>query len=283
MISDHHIHHSLNDPPDLSVDHFPKKRRLSDIDYHLEEDYHKKRQINKLYSGSTGAKRRRLVGDQEDHGGNEEKKKTSTTTKRRSGDIKVSGKKQKAIMAGPNPPPEMSNALKEKIVKEIGEYSDLRLLLQKSLFRSDVEKNLNRLSMPLGQLESDDFLTDMEKKKLESRKANDSNHLEGVEIDFFEPNLEFKKSKMTLKKWDYDSSSSYMLSEHWYNVVTRNGLKKEDVVQIWFFRKREGNNPCIALVNLSQRNDSSSSSASSTVVDHKNGESDQSIRSDVTA
>ncbi|EXC05243.1 hypothetical protein L484_002664 [Morus notabilis] len=41
----------------------------------------------------------------------------------------------------------------------------------------------------------------------------------------------------------------------------------------------------VSLLSISgpQRNDSSSSSSSSTVVDHQNGESDQSIRSDVTA
>ncbi|EXB50289.1 hypothetical protein L484_017827 [Morus notabilis] len=260
------------------------KRRRSKV----EEDYEEKVQsmncdtstgrICLEYFSLLPLKKLRLFDEEDDHDNrkiiqssndakNEKKKKAKKTTnndQRRSNIINGSSKRKKVIVAGPNPAPEISTALKEKIVREFGEYSDFRLLIQKSLYKTDLTPGNNRLSIPLGSIAGDDFLTDEEKRKLESRKEDDSKHLEGIQIDFFEPNLEFKKSNMTLKKWDYASSSSYMLSGHWNNVVERNGLKEEDIVQIWFFRRREGNNPSIALVNLSQRNVSSSSFSSTT-------------------
>ncbi|GMN43737.1 hypothetical protein TIFTF001_012943 [Ficus carica] len=63
---------------------------------------------------------------------------------------------------------------------------------------------------------------------------------------------------LRLKIWDLLSSSFYVSSNNWYNVAERNELKAGEIVQIWFFRSREGK-PCFAVVNLGQKPDSCSS------------------------
>ncbi|GMN43741.1 hypothetical protein TIFTF001_012935 [Ficus carica] len=201
-------------------------------------------------------------------------KKTSTTTTRRKKDLGKNG-----IMAGPNPAPAMRIDLMEMAVGDF-DLSTVKLVIQKSLFETDLQKGQNRISMPLKQIKSDDFLTEEEKRTLERRRED--KHLEGIEVDFISPDL--SKTKMMFKKWDLQKSSSYILSRNWHNVAQRNKLKASDIVQIWFFRSREGK-PCIALVNLGREPSSSlsSASASSSVGEDDHQRSDSEPRSTVTA
>ncbi|GMN43740.1 hypothetical protein TIFTF001_012938 [Ficus carica] len=180
-----------------------------------------------------------------------EEVKTEVKKKKRT---KKSGKR--GVIAGPDPAPPMPENLREMVVRDF-DVCTVTFVIQKSLFQTDLEKGENRLSMTLKQIASDNFLTEEEKMTLARRRPD--KRLEGIEVDFIEPDKHLSKTEMMLKKWDLRSSSSYVLSHNWHNVAERNKLKASDVVQIWFFRSRE-RKPCIALVNLGRESASSSSS-----------------------
>ncbi|GMN37708.1 hypothetical protein TIFTF001_042674 [Ficus carica] len=151
----------------------------------------------------------------------------------------------------------MPENLREMVFRDF-DVSTVTFVIQKSLFQTDLEKVENRLSMTLKQIASDDFLTEEEKGTLVTRKTDGG--LEGIEVGFIEPDKELRKTEMMLKKWDSKSSSSYVFSRNWHKVAQRNKLKVGDIVQIWFFRSREGK-PCFAVVNHGQEPASCSSSA----------------------
>ncbi|GMN43739.1 hypothetical protein TIFTF001_012934 [Ficus carica] len=188
-------------------------------------------------------------------------KKISNSTKGKGKKIsggKISGKR--CIVAGPDPAPAMPDTLKEKVAREF-DVSTVMLVIQKSLFETDLKKVENRLSMTMKQIATDDFLTEEEKRTLAKRKAD--GRVESIEVDLIEPDKELSKTKIMLRKWDLKSSSNYVLTHNWYKVADRNKLKTGEIVQIWFFRSREGK-PCFAIVNLGRVGASSSSSSAST-------------------
>ncbi|GMN43735.1 hypothetical protein TIFTF001_012937 [Ficus carica] len=236
--------------PLLPLALLPKKRPHLDVN---EDD--QKRLISKK-SGASHSKCRPL-----DKGIKTEVKKKA----------KNSGKR--GVIAGPNPAPPMPKNLMELVRRDF-DVSTVTFVIQKSLFHTDLEKVENRLSMTLKQIASDEFLTEEEKRTLTRRRPD--KRLKGIKVDFIEPNM--SRTEMMLKKWELQSSSSYVLSHNWHNVSQRNKLKAGDIVQIWFFRSREGK-PCIALVNLGRELASPSSSAVGKDA-HQRGDSEP--RSDVT-
>ncbi|GKC63134.1 B3 domain-containing protein, DNA-binding pseudobarrel domain protein [Tanacetum coccineum] len=58
--------------------------------------------------------------------------------------------------------------------------SDMKLVIQKTLFQSDLKRSQNRLNMPFNQVETHDFLTDEEIRFLD-RKADDAE----IKVRFF--------------------------------------------------------------------------------------------------
>ncbi|EXB80468.1 hypothetical protein L484_004375 [Morus notabilis] len=151
----------------------------------------------------------------------------------------------KAYISKPNYAPDMPKELRDLIREKRG--YDVKLIIEKELYDTDVKKAQNRLSMPLKQILSDDFLNQKEKTILsgtneQGRKPND-----GVVVGLVEPCLE--ETTMTLKKRDFTSTSSYVLINNWHGLVERNGLVKGDTVRAWFFRVND--RPWIALVKSS--------------------------------
>ncbi|KAM6568548.1 hypothetical protein CsatB_016533 [Cannabis sativa] len=151
------------------------------------------------------------------------------------------------VIDGPDPPPPISEELSQIIstmtLPDHPQQSPLKLVIQRKLFQSDTQPNLNRLQMPLKQISSDDFLNDDEKNKI--------NQKEGIKVRFIQPNLE-EENDLTLTRWKYKGENSlcYVLNKNWYRgVVQKNRLKMGQIVQVWFFRDKDGS-PCFAMVNL---------------------------------
>ncbi|XP_062076644.1 B3 domain-containing protein At1g05920-like [Humulus lupulus] len=158
------------------------------------------------------------------------------------------------VAAGPYPPPPITLALTRIISNARGiitpdattDQESPVFIHQKMLFEADVSKQQGRLSMPISQIISDDFLNDDEKNKVERN--------EGMQVYIIQPNLDI--TSLVLKKWQYSKKNkasspvSYVFIKNWLDVVKRNGLEKGHIVQLLFFRDINAN-PCFALVNLS--------------------------------
>ncbi|WCJ22730.1 hypothetical protein M5689_004804 [Euphorbia peplus] len=146
------------------------------------------------------------------------------------------------------PPPEMSAELRENIEKKGG--VNIALVIMKKIYKSDLEKSLNRLSMPLRQvIESNVFLKEEEKLKLKNGgvesnvflKEEEKSKLKngGVDVKLMEPC--YHVSDQSLRLWDMNSDS-YVLTSKWNSVWERQEnqnldvFKVNNVIQVWSFR-----------------------------------------------
>ncbi|GKD59848.1 B3 domain-containing protein, DNA-binding pseudobarrel domain protein [Tanacetum coccineum] len=115
------------------------------------------------------------------------KLKGGTKRKRSSRDGDCKKKKVKKVVGREIASKEATTQLKEFINEIMG--SDMKLVIQKTLFQSDLKRSQNRLNMPFNQVETHDFLTDEEIRFLD-RKADDAE----IEVCLVGPNLQmFKK------------------------------------------------------------------------------------------
>ncbi|KAI3763959.1 hypothetical protein L2E82_13957 [Cichorium intybus] len=120
--------------------------------------------------------------------------------------------------------------LKEFITTEIN-GNDVKLVIKKELYASDLLKHQNRLSLPINQLETREFLTEEERKHLEKDKE--------LEVPLLGPTLQFHDKSMMLKKWHLTSSCSYVLKTNWNDFVKVNKdvLKEHTNIHVWSFRR----------------------------------------------
>ncbi|KAL9660349.1 hypothetical protein QQ045_025162 [Rhodiola kirilowii] len=133
---------------------------------------------------------------------------------------------------GPESPPDLPDNYK-RLVKNVG-GEDPALFLQKRLFATDLEKNNNRLSIPVNAIRKKDYLTDEEKALLETR--DNDNHTVPTEAKLWDP----KEIKWTinLRKWDMKGKEKpkamkmYNLSKPWYVIVENNTWKIGDLIQL---------------------------------------------------
>ncbi|KAL2348414.1 hypothetical protein Fmac_002414 [Flemingia macrophylla] len=108
---------------------------------------------------------------------------------------------------------------------------DIKFVMHKRLFSSDVDPYKNRLSMPKNGIACD-FLTKAEVTKLSERDGK--NQLVGVEVTVLDPCL--REFSVLLKKWDMDTTHTYNLSGHWKNIVSINKFEKDQELKIWTCR-----------------------------------------------
>ncbi|XP_024987866.1 B3 domain-containing protein At2g31420-like [Cynara cardunculus var. scolymus] len=122
--------------------------------------------------------------------------------------------------------------LKEFITGEM-KGSDLKLVIQKILYATDLAKNQNRLSMPMNQLETLDFLTSDEKQLLDRDGE--------FKVPLLGPTLQMHTNPMTLRMWNLKSTSNYVLKTNWNQFVEKNKeyLTANTTVQVWSFRREE--------------------------------------------
>ncbi|POO01118.1 B3 domain-containing protein [Trema orientale] len=158
--------------------------------------------------------------------------------------------------------PDMPKALRDAVKAQLMAGSREVFILQKRLYDSDLQGNQSRLSMPLNEVRKwssssssssvDNFLNDNEKNAL-TRKTHSK--IEGVQVrGFFFPGSPGSGetevvNDLVLKKWKYDNSSSYVITNNWSNVARQKGLEKGHLVRVWLFRDATGD-PCFALANL---------------------------------
>lgn len=124
-----------------------------------------------------------------------------------------------------HPPPD----LPEEYKRLMANGAKAELLIQKQLFTSDVNRDLNRVSLPPKQVLCKDFLRPNE---IESLKPKDA----FLKVPFIDPMLE--KEEMSLSLWKLSSSTekSVVLNSNWNHIVKKNGLSAGDLIQIWSFR-----------------------------------------------
>ncbi|KAE9607350.1 hypothetical protein Lal_00026530 [Lupinus albus] len=141
----------------------------------------------------------------------------------------ISKKSKKRIVKNsttPSPPPP---SLPDQFVERIRELngSDIKFLMEKELFETDVKRNNNRLSMPESKIECE-FLSEEEKETLYEREGR---QLHGMEVSVLDPCL--REFTLSLKKWDM---KTYNLVTNWHNVVAINNMQQGHKFHIWSFR-----------------------------------------------
>ncbi|KAK1391234.1 hypothetical protein POM88_010290 [Heracleum sosnowskyi] len=125
----------------------------------------------------------------------------------------------------------------ENRIQEMG-GDNVKLIIQKHLFKCDTRKDQNRFSIPIKQIRKDaeGFLTENEVLSLP------------ITVPLIEPDLNL--SQIDIRKWNYSGSSSYMLSGPWSAVRNRNKLQDGMLLQLWSFRV--DGLLCLALVKVSR-------------------------------
>ncbi|GKE01159.1 B3 domain-containing protein, DNA-binding pseudobarrel domain protein [Tanacetum coccineum] len=133
----------------------------------------------------------------------------------------------------------------EEFIDEI-KGCNMKLVIQKTLYKSDLIPSQNRLSMPFKQVETHDFLTDEEMRFL-------GDHGE-IEVRLVGPNLQMFNKPMRLKIWNMKNTKNYVLKTNWCDFVEANKmvLMERETIQVWSFRKDE--QLCFALVRVDEQN-----------------------------
>ncbi|XP_061367994.1 B3 domain-containing protein At3g25182-like [Gastrolobium bilobum] len=132
------------------------------------------------------------------------------------------------------PPPPPPRGLPIEFMNRIRELNgtNIKFLMTKTLFHTDVSPSHNRLSMPINEIRCD-FLTEAENGMLEEREGANGG-LVGVEVTVLDPCL--REYPLILKKWKMTSSSIYTLIKNWNIIVPENNLEKGHQLHIWSFR-----------------------------------------------
>lgn len=131
---------------------------------------------------------------------------------------------------GPDPPPNLPAKFFDLIMGMRG--YDLKLVIQKELFDTDLSSHCDRLSIPKTQMRAE-FLTKEEQANLEIKKQ-DGLHYRGMQVPLIEPSLE--ESSISLKRWKLGSGTTYILSSPWKEVAERNRFTSSDIIQLWSFK-----------------------------------------------
>ena len=97
------------------------------------------------------------------------------------------------IESGPVVKNEVTETLQKFITSDEMNGAELKLVIQKVLYMSDLKQDQNRLSLPLNQLITEDFLTTEERWELENKKE--------MEVRVVGPTLEMYKEPMRLAIW----------------------------------------------------------------------------------
>ncbi|KAJ0683266.1 putative DNA-binding pseudobarrel domain superfamily [Helianthus annuus] len=131
--------------------------------------------------------------------------------------------------------------LKRLITGEMGGL-DMKLVIQKVLYESDMKKDQSRLNMPILQLKTQphQFLTDEEIRMIDESK-------DGMEVRVVGSKLRMYERPLWLKKWHLKETDNYVLKTNWNKFVADNeDLKKDTMIQVWAFRKNR--KLCFAIV-----------------------------------
>ncbi|XP_061341664.1 B3 domain-containing protein At2g31420-like [Gastrolobium bilobum] len=143
---------------------------------------------------------------------------------------------------------ELPWAIKEKI-QEMG-GSEVKLVIQKSLFKTDLSPNHGRFSIPVQKMEKEakNFVREREESIMAERQQQGQNQrLAGLPVFVMDPSLKFYN--MHLKKWKMEKAVVYNITNGWMDLVRSNNLRVNDTVQLWSFRLND-QQLCFAFVKL---------------------------------
>lgn len=126
-----------------------------------------------------------------------------------------------------SPPPILPIDVEIKIKELNG--TDIKHIMCKKLFASDLRDDQNRLLMSLKEDIADDFLIDTEKETLGTKDEEDK--LVGIEVIVLDPS--FREFTMSLRKW---GKSLYSLVQDWKKVMRQNSFEIGQKLNIWTFR-----------------------------------------------
>ncbi|XP_076918910.1 putative B3 domain-containing protein At2g27410 [Bidens hawaiensis] len=135
---------------------------------------------------------------------------------------------------------EVTKRLNEFVTNELN-GTELQLVIQKRLYYSDRLQSQNRLSIPVKQMESVEFLTTDETRTLNTKENK-------IEVLLVGPTLKVYNKPMELTMWNMQSSVNYVLKSHWFEFWSENKacLKEDSKIQVWSFRR--GRQLCFAVV-----------------------------------
>ncbi|KAJ4831329.1 hypothetical protein Tsubulata_033708 [Turnera subulata] len=125
-----------------------------------------------------------------------------------------------------------SDEIRESILEK--DDTDLKLVMVKKLYHTDLDLHQDRLAMPARQiLDLDNFLREEEKEKVFGSR-------EGLMVKLVDPSLVV--SDMRLTKWPFHNQKdwfSFELTKGWRAVVERNPhvLKPNALLQVYSFRR----------------------------------------------
>ncbi|KAL7605248.1 hypothetical protein Lser_V15G15226 [Lactuca serriola] len=142
----------------------------------------------------------------------------------------------------------ITQELEEFITNEL-EGTEAKVVIQKTLYKSDLEENQNRLNMPMKQvIRPDEFLRKNEKEDLVNGKE--------FKVKLWGPRLKKHEKRMVLKMWHMKTTSNYVLKTNWNHFVMANkkDLEINKKVQVWSFRRKE--KLCFAIACLDRDVDS---------------------------
>ncbi|KAJ0259941.1 B3 domain-containing protein [Hirschfeldia incana] len=143
-------------------------------------------------------------------------------------------------------PPEWLIKVMMKLEEE--NAHDPKLVIEKRLHASDLSKIQSRLSMPINQLLSSDFLTEEETTLLHKQtgELNDGPK-ESLNVVLVDPLL--KRHEVELRRWKTGANWNYVVVGCWNKVIDCNKFEVDDVTVIWSFRYG-GGKLCLALSPL---------------------------------
>ncbi|XP_040373259.1 putative B3 domain-containing protein At2g27410 [Rosa chinensis] len=136
------------------------------------------------------------------------------------------------------PPPELPMDLRNKIESLHG--SEPKLVIQKEITNTDVNRHHDRLNMPRNQVLTMDVLNEQERKKVFEH---------GLEVRVIQPCLE--ERNLQLRKWNsHNGGYSYVLNSGWKDVVSKceDRIRPGNTIQVWSFRVDDRGEVCFALV-----------------------------------
>nr|VDD14323.1 unnamed protein product [Brassica oleracea] len=143
-----------------------------------------------------------------------------------------------------------------KVMMKEKNAHDPKLIIKKRLHASDLSKVQSRLSMPINQLLSSDFLTDEETTILHEPAPDPQ---KGVSVVLVDPLS--KRHEVEIRRWKIGACWSYVVVGGWNNVIDRNKFEVDDVTVIWSFRYG-GGKLCLALSPLVRESKHSGQSSS---------------------
>ena len=156
---------------------------------------------------------------------------------------------KKATHSTPLTPPQIPLKLKTKIDRREG--IDVKLVIEKQIYASDLKRSQDRFTIPVNQIRNLSFLNEREQRVLKAEEGT-------VSVKVLEPCDH--ESNMVLKQWNLQNCKTIALRTSWNALLNRNQdeFKEGDIVQLWSFRVKiiepveEQEQHWLALVNLTR-------------------------------